>query len=151
MFASHKPEQLVAHFEIEINAPPAKVWSLMSSVEGMNKWLARTLVFEHKVGGQFNMQGRTPQGKFDFGGEVVRFEPEKEIAFTWSDNIQPWPATTLVSIKLQPTATGTLVSLTHSGFEGLGEFAKGEYEGHIIGWEAAETLLELKNAVEAAG
>jgi uncharacterized protein YndB with AHSA1/START domain len=153
MLPNHKPEEFIVHFEIEINAPPCKVWAQMSSVEGMNKWLARTLVFEHKIGGQFSMQGRTPQGKFSFAGEVVRLDPEKEIAFTWTDNVDPWPATanTLVSIKLHPIPTGTRVSLTHSGFESLAEYAKLQYEGHIVGWEAAETLLELKNAVEAAG
>ena len=85
---------------------------------------------------------------------MVKIEPPKELAFTWIEQEKgkdPWPVSTLVSFKLQPTANGTLVTLTHIGFEALGgELARSEYEGHIVGWTRAETLADLKRAVEAA-
>jgi hypothetical protein len=50
-----------------------------------------------------------------------------------------------------PTATGTKVSLSHTGFEALGAaLGKSAYEGHITGWTMSETLTELKAAVEKA-
>lgn len=153
MLANHSPQELKIEFEIYIDAPPAKVWSLMTSLEGMNQWLARNLVFEHKLGGRFEMKGNLPgEGPYRFTGEVMKLDPERELAFTWKsdpENGTPWNTSTLVTLLLQPQGEGTLVSLTHTGFEALGESSKSQYEGHIQGWTIAENLNDLKKAVEA--
>ncbi len=154
MIPSHISEKLQIHFEIEIFAPPAKVWAKLASQEGMNEWFSKRLIFEPRLGGKFRMEVRDPEdGEFVFFGEVVKLEPERELAFTWIEHEkdkQPWPVSTLVSFKLQPTARGTLVSLTHSGFEALeAALAKREYEGHITGWERSAVLQGLKSAVES--
>ncbi|HEY2980022.1 MAG TPA: SRPBCC domain-containing protein [Anaerolineales bacterium] len=156
MMPAHISEKLRIHFEIEIDAPPEKVWSKLASQAGMNEWFSKRLTFEPRVGGKFHMEVRDPdEGEFTFFGEVVTVEPNRELAFTWSEHEkgkEPWPVSTLVSFKLKPTARGTLVSLTHTGFEALESgLARREYEGHIVGWERAEPLQELKAAVEAAG
>ncbi|MEX1071943.1 MAG: SRPBCC domain-containing protein [Anaerolineales bacterium] len=155
MLATHIAEKLQIQFEIEINAPPEKVWTKLASIEGMNEWLSKRLVFEFRQGGEFRMEVSIPgDGDFTFFGEVVKIEPLKELAFTWIEQEKgkdPWPVSTLVSFKLKPSTNGTLVSMTHTGFEALeGELARSEYEGHIVGWERAETLKELKTAVEAS-
>lgn len=154
MLAKHSPHELKIEFEIYIDAPPAKVWSLMASVEGMNLWLARNLVFEHKLRGRFEMKGNLPgEGPYRFTGEVMKLDPERELAFTWKsdpENGTPWNASTLVTLRLLPQGDGTLVSLTHTGFEALGEAGKSQYEGHIQGWTIAENLNDLKKAVEAS-
>ena len=155
MIPAHLAEKLQIHFEIEIHAPPEKVWAKLASPEGMNEWFSKRLIFEPRLGGEFRMQVRDPEeGEFTFFGEVVKLEPHQELAFTWTEHEKgrnPWPVSTLVSFKLKPTAKGTLVSLTHTGFEALeAELARREYEGHIVGWERAEPLQELKAAVESA-
>lgn len=155
MLASHSVEGLKIHFEIEIKAQPDKVWSKLASLECMNEWFSKKLVFEFREGGRFNMEVSIPgDGDFTFYGEVVKIDPPRELAFTWTEHEKgktPWPVSTLVSFKLRPTKTGTIVSLTHSGFEKLqGELARSEYEGHIVGWERAEALKDLKALVEAA-
>lgn len=154
MLASHIEEKLRIHFEIEINASPATVWAKMATVEGMNEWLSKNLVLEHKVDGRFEMKGNLPgDGPYRFTGEVVRIIPEKELAFTWRSELgedKDWPASTLVTLRLEPTAAGTKVTLTHDGFEALGEaLGKSAFEGHIQGWTLSENLKELKDAVEA--
>lgn len=154
MLVKHSPEELKIEFEVYIEATPAKVWSLMASVEGMNQWLARNLVFEHRLGGRFEMKGNLPgEGPYRFTGEVVKLEPERELAFTWKsdpENGAPWNVSTLVTLRLQPEGTGTRVSLTHTGFEALGESGKSQYEGHIQGWTIADNLNDLKKAAEAS-
>jgi uncharacterized protein YndB with AHSA1/START domain len=155
MLASHLAEKLQIHFEVEINAPPEKVWAKLASLEGMNEWLSKHLIFEFRRGGRFQMETSIPgDGDFTFFGEVVTIEPNKELAFTWTEHEKdkdPWPVSTLVSFKLKPTRNGTLVTMTHTGFEKLkGDLARTEYEGHIVGWERSEVLQELKAAVEAA-
>lgn len=155
MLATHITEKLQIQFEIEINASPDKVWAKLATLEGMNEWLSKKLIFEFREGGQFRMDVNIPgDGEYVFFGEVVKLEANKELAFTWIEQEKgkdPWPVSTLVSFKLKPSKNGTTVSMTHTGFEALqGDLARKEYEGHIVGWERAETLKELKAAVEAA-
>ncbi len=155
MLAAHVAEKLQIQFEIEINAPPEKVWAKLATLEGMNEWLSKKLIFEFREGGQFRMDVSIPgDGDYVFFGEVVKVEPNKELAFTWTEHEKgkdPWPISTFVSFKLKPSKNGTLVSMIHTGFEALlGNLARKEYEGHIVGWERAGTLQELKAAVEAA-
>ena len=155
MLATHQAEQLKIQFEIEIDAPPAKVWEKMSSQDAMNAWLARNLVFEHEVGGRFQMEGEMPgEGPYQCTGEVVKSVAEKEVAFGCKSELGEdgeWTEHTLVRFELEPTESGTRVTLTHSGFEVLGvALGKSAYEGHIQGWSAAQTLDGLKAAVEGS-
>jgi uncharacterized protein YndB with AHSA1/START domain len=154
MLANHVAEKLQIHFEIEINAPPAKVWSKLATLDGLKEWFGRNLIFEHKVGGRFQMEGELPgEGPYKFTGLVTSLVPESELAFTWRSEVgekEPWPAYTLVTFRLFPTAAGTRVTLDHTGFEALGEaLAKSGFEGHVQGWTMSQTLEELKQVVEA--
>lgn len=154
MLTHHVEDQLRIEFQIEINAPPAKVWGKLATIEGMNQWFARNLVFEHKVGGRFEMKGELPgDGPYRFTGEVIKIDPERELTFTWRDSLNPdnaWQVDTFVSFRLEPTANGTRVTMTHTGFEALGERGKVDYQGHVEGWTLSDTLTGLKEAVEAA-
>lgn len=156
MLASHIAQELKIHFEIEINAPPEKVWAKLASHEGMAEWFSKNLEIDFHEGGVFKMHvNMGDQGEFIFFGNVVKVDPLRELAFTWSEHEkgkEAWTVSTLVSFKLKPSPNGTLVSLTHTGFEALeGQLAKDEYEGHIVGWERSAALEELKAAVEKAG
>ena len=156
MLANHVSEKHQIQFEIEINAPPEKVWSVLASKEGMNQWFSKKLIFEFHPGGRFHMDVSIPDdGDFTFFGEVVKVDPPSELAFTWTEREKgkaAWPISTLISFKLRPTSAGTLVTLTHTGFEALGgELARIEYEGHIVGWQRSDTLADLKRTVEVAG
>ncbi|MEX1247703.1 MAG: SRPBCC domain-containing protein [Anaerolineales bacterium] len=156
MLAAHVADKKEIRFEIEINATPAKVWAKLATLEGMNEWLSRKLIFEHRIGGRFQMEGNQPgEGPYRFAGEVVKLVPEKELAFTWKSELgeaAEWPVHTLVTFHLEPAGAGTRVTLTHTGFEALGAaLGKSAYEGHVQGWTMSEALKELKKTVEAAG
>ncbi|MGH2583003.1 MAG: SRPBCC family protein [Anaerolineales bacterium] len=155
MKASHIAEELKIQFEIQINAPTEKVWEKMASVEAMNEWFAKNLIFEHRIGGRFQMEGSQPgDGPYKFTGEIVKIVPMTELAFTWKSELSEegaWPVSTLVRLVLERTASGTRVTLIHTGFEALGEaMAKAAYEGHVQGWTMSETLKGLKESVESA-
>lgn len=145
------PELLTIELKIEIKAPPKKVWQVFSSAERMQKWMG-LLGYQPKVGSEYIMHVNAPDGKVDFYGEVTTYDPPKELAFTWTQQEagkQPWPVSTLVTLKLIETKTGTQVKLIHSGFEALAEdIAEHEYQGHIIGWERSQALSGLKELVE---
>ncbi|MEX2160607.1 MAG: SRPBCC domain-containing protein [Anaerolineales bacterium] len=154
MLACHLAEKLEIHFEIEINAPPEKVWAKLATLEGLKEWFGSNLVFEHKVGGRFQLEGVLPgEGPYKFTGQVVSIVPEQKLTFTWTEVGEKgvWPAHTLVTFQLSPSAVGTRVTLSHTGFAALGEaLGKSAFEGHVQGWTMSETLKELKQAVEAA-
>ena len=155
MLAHHDPEKLEIHFEIEISASPAKVWTKLATLDGLKEWFGRDLIFEHKVGGQFRLQGELPgDGPYKFTGQIVSIIPETELSFTWKSEVGekgPWPDHTLVTFHLFPSSGGTRVTMDHTGFEALGaELSKSGFEGHIQGWTLSETLTDLKRVVESA-
>ena len=155
MLAKHDAKEMKVHFEIDIQASPEQVWAQLASMEGMNQWFSKRLIFEFVEGGEFRMEVSIPEeGDFTFFGEVLKIDPFHELAFTWTEHEKgkdPWPIFTVVNFKLSPVEKGTRVSLTHSGFEKLDSaIALKEFEGHIVGWERANSLTELKEVVEAS-
>ncbi len=137
--------------EIDIAAPPEKVWAILGTTAGMQRWLGAK-EFVPEVGGAFRLEAKTPEGEFTFLGQVQVCEPRRELAFTWTQHEKgkdPWPVSTLVTIRLAETENGTRVILLHSSFEKLPQaIARAEYEGHITRWERSRALIELKQLVE---
>jgi uncharacterized protein YndB with AHSA1/START domain len=149
-----KPNQpLAIILEIDIEAPPEKIWQIIGSAEGVQTWLGMH-GFEPRVGGAYRMHVTTPEGVFDFFGEVTVCEPPHKVAFTWIQQEQgkePWPLSTLVTLTVE-AKSGNLsrVRLRHTGFEQFpGDTAQEEYEGHVLGWERSQALQELKQLAES--
>jgi uncharacterized protein YndB with AHSA1/START domain len=91
---------------VEIDAPPAQVWSLVSDLRNMPRWspqCAKTFV---RGGGPVQLGSRMVNVNrrgllvWPTQSKVVRFEPEREIAFRVRENWTVW------SYTLEPTATG---------------------------------------------
>jgi len=145
-------KKLTIYIETEIAAPPEKVWEVFSTTDNMHKWLG-LLGYQPQVGAEYIMHVDAPEGKVDFFGEVIVFDPPRELAFSWTQQEEgkpPWPVSTLVTITLDPTPLGTHVTLTHSGFEALPEaIAQEEFDGHVVGWDRSQALAGLKELVEA--
>jgi hypothetical protein len=45
-------------------------------------------------------------------------------------------------LSLEPTETGTRVSVHHSGFESLSDLGKDVRDGHLAGWSYAFGILK---------
>jgi len=93
---------------IEIAAPPAKVWSLVTDLAGMAKWspqVLKTIVRggEVKLGTRTININRNGLLVWPTRSKVIRFEPEREFAFRVKDNKTIW------SFTLEPTDAGTRV------------------------------------------
>ena len=91
---------------IEIDAPPAKVWALVSELRNMPRWSPQTAKSFVRGGGAtkagsklFNINRR---GLLVWPTQsmVVRFEPEQEIAWRVKENYTIW------SYALEPTTSG---------------------------------------------
>jgi uncharacterized protein YndB with AHSA1/START domain len=90
---------------IEIAAPPAKVWSLVSDIPAMAKWSPQVVRSKVKggvvrEGARFSNLNRDKLLVWPSNGKVVRFVPEQEIAFRIKENKTIW------SFRLEPTETG---------------------------------------------
>ena len=124
---------------VEIDAPVAKVWSLVSDPRHMTRWSPQTWKTFLRGGGPLGEGARflniNKRGLLVWPtqSKIVRFTPEQEVAWRVKDNYTIW------SLKLTPNATGgtTLlqsreapqglsnisVTLTKRFFGGLDDFA----------------------------
>ena len=115
---------------IELKAPVSRVWRALTDYREFGEW------FRVKLEGPF-VPGQTLRGYITHPGyehvkweaTVQKMEPERLFSFTWphiksldkadySPDYSGQP-TTLVEFRLEKTATGTLLTLTESGFENI--------------------------------
>lgn len=130
--------------KIELKAPIARVWSALTDYKEFGEW------FKVKLEGPF-VVGQESRGKITHPGyehvtwraKVVAIEPERLFSFTWHpygvdqkiDYSKEEP--TLVEFQLQPTATGTLLTLTESGFDKVPAYRRDEaFRMNEGGWTA---------------
>ena len=111
---------------IELNAPVARVWQALTNHEEFGEW------FRVKLEAPF-VPGRTSRGRITYPGYehviweavVKEMTPESLFSFTWhpyavDPNVDySKEAPTLVEFRLEPTAQGTLLVVTESGFDNI--------------------------------
>jgi uncharacterized protein YndB with AHSA1/START domain len=109
---------------IELAAPVSRVWRALTDYREFGEW------FRVKIDGPF-VPGQVSRGQLTFPGyehikweaTVQKIEPEKLFSYTWhpyavdpSVDYSKEPPT-LVEFRLEKTATGTLLTVTESGFD----------------------------------
>jgi len=77
---------------------------------------------------------RTPEPQ-SVGGEYITVDPPRVLEFTWSPSWDGFKVTT-VRCEIEPTATGSRLTLTHSGFIDRPEMTTSHGEGwvRVLGW-----------------
>jgi uncharacterized protein YndB with AHSA1/START domain len=92
---------------VEIDAPPARVWELVRDPRNMSRWSPQTWRSFLRGGGEVGEGARflnvNHKGLLVWPtrSKVVRFTPEREIAWRVSDTYTIW------SLQLEPSGTGT--------------------------------------------
>lgn len=110
--------------QIELKAPISRVWKALTDHNQFGEW------FQVKMDGPFE-PGKVSTGHITYPGyEHLKWEatvkemvPERRFSFTWHpygvdpdvDYSKEEP--TLVEFELEPTAEGTRLTLTESGFD----------------------------------
>jgi uncharacterized protein YndB with AHSA1/START domain len=115
---------------IELKAPVSRVWRALTDYREFGQW------FRVKLEGPF-VVGQLVRGQITYPGyehvqweaQVQKMEPERLFSFTWPliKSVDPADYTadyskaprTLVEFTLEKTNTGTLLTLTESGFENI--------------------------------
>jgi uncharacterized protein YndB with AHSA1/START domain len=80
-----------------------------------------------------------------FGGRVLVVDPPHELTFAQDWVGHGWTAPPLITIRLTPLDSGTLVELSHHGFDALGADGADNHRGFEGGWtmRQLEALHEL--------
>ena len=138
---------------IELKAPVSRVWRALTDHREFGEW------FRVRLDGPF-VPGQIARGQITYPGYehitfeavVQKMEPERLFAYTWHpyavdpkvdySNEEP----TLVEFKLEKTATGTLLTVTESGFEKIPSHRRSEaFRMNEGGW--SEQLKNIESHV----
>jgi uncharacterized protein YndB with AHSA1/START domain len=133
-----------------INATPNRVWQEFTTFERLAAWfgLGHTLLgYEPREGGHIRLSVTTESTERAYGGEILVFEPNRELTFSNNWENDGWPLATLITLRLQPLYNACHVELFHHGFERLGATADTELQGYESGW-TSNHLDALKTIVE---
>jgi len=139
---------------IELKAPVSRVWRALTDYREFGEW------FRVNLEGPF-APGKTARGNITYPGyEHLKFEavvqkmdPEKLFSLTWhpyaidpqTDYSTETP--TLVEFKLEETASGTLLTVTESGFDKIPANRRAEaFRMNEGGW--ATQLENIKKHLE---
>ena len=147
-----KGNGLEVRLERRIAASAGKVWQIISTTEGMNRWLG-TRTFEAKAGGRVLLDVLHDGTRWLMFGCVRELVNMQRVSFSWQEfntaTLSCWPEPTLVTITIEEQGDGCLVQLVHSGFEALPD-SIAEHEGYRQGWTSRDVLADLASKAEQA-
>jgi uncharacterized protein YndB with AHSA1/START domain len=129
--------------EIEIAATPERVFRSLTDAAELEAWwgaddMYRTFdwVIDLRAGGKWSARARGADGmESTVDGEYLEVDPPKRLVYTWRPSWDDYAVTT-VQYDLQPTATGTRLLVTHTGFGDRAMAASGTGEGwrRVLEW-----------------
>jgi uncharacterized protein YndB with AHSA1/START domain len=141
---------------IEIQAPPERVWRALTSAAELSAWFQVKIEGEIAAGGEVWMTSVHP----DHAGQrwpvrIVELTPPRRVVWQWhSGAVDPKidysrePRTT-VTFTLEPSGRGTRVSLAETGFDEIAlERRAKAHADNTQGW--SEVLAWLQKHAEAA-
>jgi uncharacterized protein YndB with AHSA1/START domain len=143
---------------IELKAPVARVWQALTDYREFGQWF-RVKIEQPFVVGKV-VRGQVLHPGFEhllWEAKIEKMDPEKLFSWTWAhprslDKSQYNPdytgqPTTLVEFRLEKTATGTLLTLTESGFDKLPADRREErFRGNEGGW--TQQMENIRKYVE---
>ena len=144
----HMPDRIEK--QIEIKAPVSRVWRALTDHHEFGQW------FQVKIDLPFQ-PGKESTGHITYPGfehvewhaTVKEMQPEKLFSFTWhpygiDKNIDySTEEPTLVEFRLEPTANGTKLTLTESGFDRIPEHRREEaFRMNEGGWSEQMKNIE---------
>ncbi len=135
---------------VELAAPPEKVWTALTTAEGLSAWFGDEATIDLRPGGAARMtwagEGYTARMR------VERVEEPRVFGYTWGIYGLPEddPRRTYVEFTLEPLgAGGTRLTVVESGFAQLPQDAHSTaFGGNTQGW--AKELGDLAAYLDAA-
>ena len=140
------PDQIAR--TVELAHPPARVWAALTTAEGLGTWFGNAATIDLRPGGAAVLtwtSGDTASMR------IERVEEPTVFGFTWGIYGLPDddPRRTYVEFTLEPTTTGTRLTVVESGFAQLpADTHHQAFEANTGGW--ASELGELVEYLDAA-
>ncbi|SDD37656.1 SRPBCC domain-containing protein [Actinokineospora iranica] len=133
---------------VELAHPPEKVWSAITTAEGLGTWFGNEAGIDLRPGGAAWM--RWTDGP-TVALRVERVEEPAVFGFTWPVQGLPEddPRRTYVEFTLEPVDAGTRLTVVETGFAQLPDDThRTEYDAHVQGWasEVGEQLVDYLDA-----
>jgi uncharacterized protein YndB with AHSA1/START domain len=115
--------------DLELLHSPQKVWRALTEPQLLAQWLLPAVDLELARGAAFTLQA-PPQPGWDglVSCQFVEIEPQRKLSYTW----RVGELDTVVTFTLEPTASGTRLSLVQSGFK---PEQKQNFGGARYGWK----------------
>lgn len=137
---------------VTVAVPPERAWAAFTTRIG-EWWPAGThSIGEAKVvdvvlmpGLDGEIQERWADGETHHWGRITAWEPPSRLAFWWRPTLDTTREPTQVEVVFAAVASGTEVTLTHTGWEVLGSDAAASRAGYAEGWPPV-----LRHFVDAA-
>lgn len=154
--ASVTPDNDVVSCEIEIAAPPERVFQAITDPSQLPQWWGQSGMYrvtrmesDLRVKGKWKSIGVGADGKsFAVGGEYVEIDPPRRLVYTWAYSWGEAPETT-VAWDLVATDAGTLVKLRHSGFAGQAAAANDHAQGWLRVFSWVRAFVERGETVDS--
>jgi uncharacterized protein YndB with AHSA1/START domain len=135
---------------LDLAHPQQKVWDALTTLDGLTSWFGSHADGDVTPGHDVHMRWEQyDDAKQTLAIKVV--DPMSVFAYSWGINGAPDgdPRRTYVEFALEPTASGTRLTVTESGFAQLpDEWLEPTYQGNVEGWRSE--LDELAAYLNAA-
>lgn len=126
-----------------IHAPADKVFRALTDPRLLKKWFLQSARIYPRKGGNYTF---TWQGGYSHSGKVLAYARHKSLSLSWPAYWKGKPlGTTRASFRLRPKDSGTVVTMTHSGFKNGDKWIQ-TYGGTCSGW--AYFLTNLKSVLQ---
>jgi uncharacterized protein YndB with AHSA1/START domain len=114
--------------ELELSHPPQKVWRALTDPELLAEWLLPVVDLQLEPGAAFAFKAQSfPDWDGTVSCRIVEIDAYRRLSYTWG----AIGLDTVVTFTLTPTASGTRLSLVHSGFK---PDQKQAFGGARYGW-----------------
>jgi uncharacterized protein YndB with AHSA1/START domain len=132
------PEPIV--LVIDLPVPPAAAFAAFTRYFG-DWWPAATHSLSRQATARCRLEPRpggpvdecAPDGSVHVWGEVLAVEPGRRIRFSWHPGREPASAQ-WIDVTFVGAAGGSQVTLTHGGWEALGEIGPLLRQEYVPGW-----------------
>ncbi|HEY7233272.1 MAG TPA: SRPBCC domain-containing protein [Gemmatimonadaceae bacterium] len=139
--------------QIEIAAPAARIFEALTEPAQLLAWWGDRSSFpsthwelDPRVGGKWLSRWRGTDGStFALGGEILALDPPRLLSYSWWDERYPGLPPTTVRYELTPAPTGTLVTMTHDGFDDV----RADFDDYNGGWSTV--MRKLRAHAESGG
>jgi uncharacterized protein YndB with AHSA1/START domain len=127
-------------FEFDLQHSPQKVWRALTDPELLREWLLPVTGLELTPGTAFMFKTQPyPPWDGTVHCKILEIEAQKKLSYAWV--VGDMELDTVVTFTLEPTSSGTRLSLVQSGFKAE---QKQESGGARYGWKMmGEKLVEL--------